>query len=79
MIIIAIYGVEEDVVCILVFVKGLIGCAKIIYTSPKLLEYYSFAIVKVHVDGWVQFCVGGYPELGHHCGKGEYIRKGLII
>ena len=57
----SIYSVEKGVVCSLVFIKGLVGCVKIIYTSPVLLEYYPCDIVKVQVDGWVQFCVNGDP------------------
>ena len=63
----------------LVFRKGLVDCVKIIWASPAFLEYYSCAIVKLYVDGWVQFSVYVDPELGRHCGKGDYVCKGLII
>ena len=44
-----------------------------------MLAYFTLFIVKVYVDGWVQFCVDSYPELGHHFAKGEYVCKVFII
>ena len=76
---VSLYSVEKGVVCSLVFVKGLVGCAKIIYASPTFIEYHPCAIAKVYLDGWVQLCVDGNTELGCHCGKGEYVCKGLFI
>ena len=65
----SLYGVEEGVVCGLVFGKGLVGCVKIIYTSPVLLEYYPCSMVKMYVDGGVEFIVDIDPELARHCSK----------
>ena len=76
---VSLYSVEKGVVCSLVFVKGLVGCAKIIYASPTFIEYHPCAIVEVCVDGWVQLCVNGDPELGRHCGKREYGCEELLI
>ena len=45
---------------------------------PALLEYYPCAIAKVYVDERFQFIVDGDSELGRHCGKGEYVFKGLL-
>ena len=63
----------------LVFVKGFVGCVKIMHTSPVLLEYYPCAIAKVFADGWLQFCIDSYPELGRQCGKGEYACESFFI
>ena len=35
--------------------------------------------MKVYIDERVQFSVDGDPELGRHCGKGEYVYKVLFI
>ena len=44
-----------------------------------MLEYDPCSIMKVYVDGRVNFSVDGDPELGSHCGKEEYFYKGLLI
>ena len=75
---VTIYCVEKCVVCGLVFCKILICCVKIVKICSVLLEYYPCAIVKVYVDERVQFSVNGDPELGRHCGKWEYVCKGLF-
>ena len=67
-------SVEKGVVFSLVFIKVIVGCVKIVYTSPALIEYYPCTIVKVYAGGWVHLCVDDDPELGRHCVKGEYIR-----
>ena len=76
---VALYGVKEGVVCGLFYGKGLFVYSKIIYTSPAFLEYYPCDIVKVYVDGWVQFCVDGDTEVGCHCGKIECVYEVLLI
>ena len=69
----SIYCAEKGVVCSLVFVKVLVGCVIVVQASSVFLEHDHFAIAKVYVDEWVQFCVDHYPELGCHCGKGDYV------
>ena len=54
-------------------------CVKIVKTCPVLLEYCPCAFVKLYVGEHVQLSVDCDPELGRHCGKGEYVCKGLFI
>ena len=58
--------------------KSPVCCVKIVKTCPALLRYYLCTLVKVYVDERVQFSVDGDPELGNHCGKGEYACNGFF-
>ena len=75
----SLYCVEDGVVCGFFFNKGLFLCVKITFTCPALLENYHFFIVKVYLDGWVQFSVDSDLELLRHCVKGEYVCKVFLI
>ena len=56
-----------------------VNCVKIIESPAALLKYDNVDIAELHIYGWLYACIDDDSELACHCGKCEYVCKGLFI